>query len=72
MTSNGLFQIGLYVVVLLLLVKPMGAHMARVFQGERTFLHPVLRPLESLIYRICGIEEAAEQSWKRYAGGVLV
>src|ERR1017187_7148626 len=46
--------------------------MARVFQGERTFLHPVLRPLENLIYRICGIEEAAEQSWKRYAGGVLV
>jgi len=46
--------------------------MARVFQGERTFLHPVLRPLENLIYRICGIEEAAEQSWKRYAGGALV
>jgi K+-transporting ATPase ATPase A chain len=72
MTSNGLFQIGLYLAVLLLLVKPLGAHMARVFQGERTFLHPVLRPLENLIYRICGIEEAAEQSWKRYAGGVLV
>ena len=72
MTSNGLFQIGLYVVVLLLLVKPMGAFMARVFEGERTFLHPVLRPLERLIYRICGIEESAEQSWKRYAGGVLV
>src|ERR1019366_8666706 len=72
MTTNGLFQIGLFVVVLLLLVKPLGAYMARVFQGERTFLHPVLRPLENLIYRICGIEEAAEQSWKRYAGGVLV
>jgi K+-transporting ATPase ATPase A chain len=72
MTSNGLFQIGLYLAVLLLLVKPLGAYMARVFQGERTFLHPVLRPLENLIYRICGIEEAAEQSWKRYAGGVLV
>ncbi|HEY1221222.1 MAG: potassium-transporting ATPase subunit KdpA [Bryobacteraceae bacterium] len=72
MTTNGLFQIGLYVLVLLLLVKPLGAYMARVFQGERTFLHPVLRPLENLIYRICGIEEAAEQSWKRYAGGVLV
>ena len=72
MTSNGLFQIGLYVVVLLLLVKPMGAFMARVFEGERTSLHPVLRPLERLIYRICGIEESAEQSWKRYAGGVLV
>jgi len=72
MTSNGLFQIGLYLAVLLLLVKPLGAYMARVFQGERTFLHPVLRPLENLIYRICGIEEAAEQSWKRYAGGALV
>jgi len=55
MTSNGLFQIGLYLAVLLLLVKPLGAYMARVFQGERTFLHPALRPLENLIYRICGI-----------------
>jgi len=72
MTSNGLFQIGLYVVVMLLLAKPMGAFMARVFEGERTFLHPLLRPLEKLIYRICGIEETAEQGWKRYAGGVLV
>jgi K+-transporting ATPase ATPase A chain len=72
MTTNGLFQIGLYLAVLLLLVKPLGAYMARVFQGERTFLHPVLRPIENLIYRICGIEETAEQSWKRYAGGALV
>jgi K+-transporting ATPase ATPase A chain len=72
MTTNGLFQIGLYLAVLLLLVKPLGAYMARVFQGERTFLHPVLRPIENLIYRICGIEEAAEQSWKRYAGGALI
>jgi len=72
MTTNGLFQIGLYLAVLLLLVKPLGAYMARVFQSERTFLHPVLRPIENLIYRICGIEEAAEQSWKRYAGGALV
>jgi K+-transporting ATPase ATPase A chain len=72
MTTNGLFQIGLYLAVLLLLVKPLGAYMARVFQGERTFLHPVLRPIENLIYRICGIEETAEQSWKRYAAGALV
>ena len=48
MTTNGLFQIGLFVAVLLLLVKPLGAYMARVFQGERTFLHPVLRPIENL------------------------
>jgi K+-transporting ATPase ATPase A chain len=72
MTPSGLFQIGLYLAVLLLLVKPLGAYMARVFQGERTFMHPLLRPFESLIYRICGIEEAAEQSWKRYAGGALI
>jgi K+-transporting ATPase ATPase A chain len=72
MTPNGLFQIGLYLAVLLLLVKPLGAYMARVFQGERTFMHPLLRPVENLIYRICGIEEAAEQSWKRYAAGALI
>jgi len=47
MTTNGLFQIGLYVAVLLLLVKPLALTWPRVFQGERTFLHPVLRPLEN-------------------------
>ncbi len=42
--------------------------MARLFQGERTFLHPVLRPLEGSIYRLCGVREDVEQRWTQYAG----
>ena len=46
--------------------------MAKVFAGERTWLHPVLRPLEAGIYKICGIDETGEQPWTRYAGAMLV
>jgi len=72
MTGNGILQIAIYFAVLLALTKPMGAFMAKVFSGERTFLHPVLRPLESAIYRICGVNETVEQTWKQYAGAMLV
>jgi K+-transporting ATPase ATPase A chain len=72
MTANGLFQIGLYFLVLLALTKPLGLYMTRVFQGERTFMHRLLRPLEKGIYRLCGIDEAAEQHWTGYAGGILL
>lgn len=71
MTANGILQIAFYFVVLLALTKPMGAYMARVFSGERTFLHPVMRPLESGLYKACGIDENAEQHWTRYAGAML-
>ena len=54
MTANGILQIALYFVVLLALTKPLGAFMAKVFSGERTFLHPVLRPLEVGLYKLCG------------------
>ena len=56
----------------LALTKPMGAFMARVFEGERTWLHPLLRPLERLIYRLCGIKEDQEQRWTGYAGSLLM
>src|SRR5579863_8977266 len=72
MTTNGLLQIGFYFVVLLLLTKPMGSYMAKVFAGERTWLHRILRPIETAIYKLCGVDENAEQTWVRYAGGVLV
>ena len=72
MTGQGLLQLALYVVVLLALVKPLGAYMAAVFQGERTFLSPVLGPVERLIYRIAGVDTAQESDWKRYAFGVLL
>jgi len=71
-TANGILQILLYFVVVALLAKPVGAYMAKVFSGERTWMHRLLRPLESAVYRICGIDETAEQDWTAYAGGVLV
>src|ERR1039457_6772194 len=71
MTSMGLLQIFLFFLVLLALTKPVGAYMARLFEGERTFLHPVVRPLERLVYRIWGVDEAGEQHWTHYAGSML-
>src|SRR5664280_2234468 len=62
----------LFFVVLLALVKPLGSFMAKVFQGERTFLSPVLAPCEKLIYRISGVKTEDEMGWKRYAGSVLL
>ncbi len=71
MTPNGIFQILLYTAVIIALAKPMGAFMAKVFGGERTWLHRIFRPVETAIYKICGIDETAEQHWTRYAGSVL-
>jgi K+-transporting ATPase ATPase A chain len=71
MTGTGFLQIVVFFGVVLILTKPLGLFMARLFQGERTFLHPVLRPVERLIYKLCGIREDAEQRWTLYAGGLL-
>ncbi|MBV8400315.1 MAG: potassium-transporting ATPase subunit KdpA, partial [Acetobacteraceae bacterium] len=71
MTINGWAQIALYSVVLILLTKPFGGYMTRVFAGERTFLSPALRPLESGLYRVCGVSEAEEQHWVSYAMAML-
>ncbi|HEV2500271.1 MAG TPA: potassium-transporting ATPase subunit KdpA, partial [Terriglobia bacterium] len=71
MTSMGLLNIAVYFLVILALTKPLGAFMAKVFEGERTFLHPVLRPLERLIYRLCGVREDAEQRWTQYAASLI-
>ena len=71
MTGNGVLQILIYIIALIAITVPAGAFMAKVFAGERTFLHPVLRPIERAIYRLCGVDESAEQHWTRYAGGVL-
>ncbi len=72
MTLNGILQIVLYFLVLSALTKPLGLYMARVFDGRRTFLHLALRPVERLIYRLCGIREDAEQRWTGYAGAMLL
>ncbi len=71
MTGNGILQIAVFFGIVLLITKPVGLFMAKVLQGERTFLHPVIRPLERLIYKLCGIREDVEQRWTHYAGGML-
>jgi potassium-transporting ATPase potassium-binding subunit len=71
MTPNGLLQIVVYFAVLLVLTKPVGLYMAKVFGGERTFLHPLLRPLERACYAVAGVREEVEQRWTQYAGSLL-
>src|ERR1035437_6962353 len=71
MTSLGLFNILVFFLVLLAITKPLGLFMANLFQGKRTFLHPVLRPLEKLIYRLCGIQEDAEQRWTQSTASLI-
>jgi K+-transporting ATPase ATPase A chain len=71
MTANGIFQLGLYLIVLVALVKPLGGYMARVYQAEPYGLNRILGPLERLIYRMFGIHSEDEMSWKAYAGSVI-
>jgi len=72
MTANGWFQVAVFVLVLFAITKPIGAFMARVFNGEKTFLDPVLRPIERLIYRVTGVDEKHEMRWTEYAVAVLL
>jgi len=71
-TSSGLLQIALYLVVLVALVKPLGGFMARVYEGERTWLSRVLGPVERLIYRSAAVDPAEDQNWKQYAFAALL
>jgi K+-transporting ATPase ATPase A chain len=71
MTSNGVLQIAVYFLIILALTKPMGAFMAKLFEGGRTFLHPVFRPLETLTYHLVGVDERTEQRWTQYAASLL-
>jgi len=72
MTLNGWIQILIYCGILLLLVKPLGGYMYRVFNGERTFLSPVLVPIERVLYRVAGTNEREEQHWSTYAAALLL
>jgi len=71
MSGNGFVQIGLYLGVLLLLVKPLGMYMARVYEGKSVGLNRWLGPVERLSYRICGIRPEQEMSWQRYTISLL-
>src|SRR6218665_3509552 len=72
MTLNGWFQILLFCGIALVLVKPLGAYMTRVFSGERTFLSPVLAPIERGLYALAGTSEREEQHWTSYAFAMLM
>jgi K+-transporting ATPase ATPase A chain len=71
MSATSLAQYGAFLVILTVLVKPVGGYLARVFSGERTWLDPLLRPLERIIYRLAGVDTGAEMDWKHYAGCFL-
>jgi K+-transporting ATPase ATPase A chain len=72
MTLSGLVQIALYFVILTALVVPLGRFMARAFEGERTFLSPVFRPVEAVLYRAAGVDETREQHWLTYTVAMLL
>ncbi|MGA8539091.1 MAG: potassium-transporting ATPase subunit KdpA [Terriglobales bacterium] len=72
MTTNGWTQIVVFLALILAITKPLGVFMARVFGGERTFLDPVLRPVERLLYRVTGVDEKHEMRWTEYAFTMLL
>lgn len=72
MTINGWIQIAFYCLFVLTCVKPLGLFMARVFEGERTFLSPILQPVERALYRICGVNAQQEQHWTTYTIAMLL
>lgn len=71
MTSNAILQLGLYLGVLLVCVKPLGLYMAKVYSGQPPCLGRFFGPLERLVYRLCGIDQDGEMSWQQYAKAVL-
>jgi K+-transporting ATPase ATPase A chain len=72
MTANGWLQFVVFFAVLLLLMRPLGLYIARVLEGQKTFLDPLLRPIERLLYRVCGIQADQEMSWQQYSIAMLV
>ena len=72
MSLNGWLQIALFITVILLLAKPMGSYMTRVFERRRTWLDPVLVPCENLLYRVTGIDPNEEMRWTQYAVSMLI
>jgi potassium-transporting ATPase potassium-binding subunit len=72
MTIIGWIQILLYCAIIIAITPVLGGYMTRVFNGERTFLSPILRPVEFVVYKIAGVDERREQSWLIYAVGMLL
>ena len=72
MTLNGWIQILLFLGLIFAVTKPLGVFMARVFNRERTFLDPLARPVERLLYRVTGVDENHEMRWTEYAVAMLM
>ena len=72
MTFNGWVQIALFVAILLVLTRPLGGYLSRVLEGQRTFMSPVLVPVERGFYRLAGIDPNEDQSWWVYCRAMLV
>ncbi len=71
MTANGWLQYFLFSALLLATVRPVGAYMARVLEGERTWLDVILKPIEKILYKLCGVEAEKEMGWREYALSIL-
>src|SRR5580704_5442718 len=72
MTANGWLQIFVFLALIFAVTKPMGIFMARVFGREKTFMDPVLRPVERLLYHLTGVDENHEMPWTEYAVAMLM
>ena len=72
MTINGWLQILIFFLIILAVTKPLGIFLTRVFSGERTFMHPVLRPVERVLYRLTAVDETREMRWTEYAVALLL
>lgn len=72
MTGNGIAQILVFTAIVTAAAVPLGLYMARVFDGGRTVLSPVLRPVERVVYAVCGVDETREQNWATYAAAMLL
>ena len=71
-TLNSVLQVLLFLVIVLLLTKPLGLYMYKIFNGERTWLSPVFVPVERFFYRLCGVNPEEEQKWTGYMISVLI
>lgn len=72
MTLPNLLQLCLFLLVVAVLVKPLGSYMLRCFNRERTFLDPILRPVEKAVYRLGGVNEEQQMNWREYAAAFIL
>ena len=71
MTANGWLQFGIFTLLLVASVRPVGSYLVVVFEGKRSWLSPVLKPVEGLFYKLCGVDDESEMTWRQYAKAIL-